>query len=139
MTKEEQAAADAVMKFLDCYAQKNVEGCLSALVVAKPILLMGTNDNEVFRTASEIRAAFMKDFECITHVGWANPHHIHVAAARSLASVIIERPISYENEGKEVKTLFRYALTLVKEAGQWKICAGLASVPFATGTYSFPR
>jgi len=47
-------------------------------------------------------------------------------------------PGTKKEEGKDVKTPFRYALTLAQEGGQWKICSGMASVPFAPGTYAFP-
>lgn len=64
---------------------------------------------------------------------------MHVAAGDTLASVIIELPISYQTAGKNEGTLFRHALTLNKGDGQWKICGGMASVPFSTGTYSFKQ
>ena len=67
------------------------------------------------------------------------PVRFHPEAASTFASVIVEAPISYQSGGKGVETLFRYALTLTKEGEQWKICSGMASVPFAVGTYSFPK
>lgn len=137
MTKEEQAALDAVMNFLDSYAKKNVESCMSAIATSKPLLLLGTNDNEIFRTTDEVRAAFTMDFASMTNIRWGEQRNIRVEAAPALACVIVELPISYQSEGEDVKTLFRYALTLIQEGGQWKICSGMASVPFATGTYVF--
>lgn len=137
MTKEEQAALDAVMNFLDSYSKRNIEGCMSVIATSKPLLLFGTNGNEVFRTADEVRDAFAKDFESMTNIRLGNRHNVHVEAAPTLACVIIELPISYQSEGKNVGTLFRYALTLIREGGLWKICAGMTSVPFATGTYVF--
>ncbi len=52
---------------------------------------------------------------------------------------MVELPISYQTDGKDVEVLFRYALTLTKVGEQWKICSGMASVPFAAGTYSFSK
>jgi hypothetical protein len=72
------------------------------------------------------------------YIRWGEYRHIHVEAVSTLACVIIELPISHQSEGKNFETLFRYALTLAKEGEQWKICAGMASVPYGTGTYSFP-
>jgi hypothetical protein len=101
--------------------------------------MLGTNDNEVFRSADEVRSAFSKDFVNMTNIRWGKNRNIHVEAVSTLACVIIELPIAYQSEGTNVETLFRYAMTLTKEGGQWKICSGLASVPFSAGTYSFPK
>ncbi len=137
MTKEEQAALDAVMNFLDSYSRRSIEDCMSAIATSKPLLMFGTNDNEVFRTTEDVRAAFTKDFTSMANIRWGKHRNVHVEAVSTLAFVMIELPISYLSEGKNVETLFRYALTLTQESGQWKICSGMASVPFATGTYVF--
>lgn len=137
MTTEKHAALDAVMTFLDSYAKRDVEGCMEAITDSRPVLIFGTNDNEVFSTLDDLRAAFTRDFANMSDIHWGKERHAHVEAAETLASVIIELSISFQSEGEEVDTLFRYALTLGKEGGQWKICAGMASVPFASGTYSF--
>jgi hypothetical protein len=74
-------------------------------------------------------------------VRWGAHRYLHVETAPSLASVVLELSIAYTATGqetvKDIETLFRYAFTLVKEDQQWKICAALASVPFATDTYTF--
>jgi len=137
MNKEEQAALDAVMKFLGGYSRRNVDDCMSAMTTSMPVFMLGTNDDEVFRTIEDVRAAFKRDFDNMTNIRWGEHHNTHVQVCPTLASVFIELPITYQSEGKEFGTLFRYALTLVKEGVQWKICAGMASVPFASGTYAF--
>ncbi len=112
---------------------------MSAIVSSKPILLLGTNENEVFRSAKDVRAAFAKDFNSMSNIRWGRDRIIHVEANATLASVIVERSVSYRSDGKGIKTIFRYALTLVKEGRQWKVRAGMASVPFPAGTYSFSK
>jgi len=137
MNMEEQAALDVVRSFLDSYSKRDVEACMSLISASEPFLLLGTNDDEVFRSSQEVRAAFRRDFENMTDIRWGGHRNVHVQVAPTLASVFIELPISYRSEGKEVGALFRYALSLVKEGAQWKISAGMASVPFASGTYAF--
>lgn len=137
MTDDEKGAFETVKHFLEGYSQRNVEACMSLISAAKPILLFGTNENEVFKTPDDVRSALKSDFEGMIHIHWGEHRHFHVEAQSTFASVLLELPISYQVEGKEHETLFRYALTLVKEDGQWKICSGMASVPFAAGTYSF--
>ncbi len=138
MTKEEQAVLGAVVNFLDSYSKRSIEGCMYAIATSKPIMLLGTNENEVFRSTGDVRAALTRDFDTMSDIRWGKDRNIYVEVGSTLASVIVERPIFYRSEGKDVETLFRYALTLIKEGGQWKVCAGMASVPFAAGTYSFP-
>lgn len=141
MSNEKQAVINTVTNYLDNYARKNLENCMSAIVAATPILLLGTNDNEVFRSAEEIRAAFIRDFSNMDDIRWGSHRYLHVETSPTLASVVLELSIAYtaieQETAKDIETLFRYAFTLVKEDKQWKICAALASVPFATGTYSF--
>ncbi len=137
MTKDEQAVLEAVMTFLDNYSNRNVELCMSAIATSKPILMFGTNENEVFKTGDDMRAAFTRDFGSMSNIRWGERRNLHIDAAPTLASVLVELPISFQSEGKETETLFRYALTLIREGEQWKISSGMASVPFAAGTYSF--
>ncbi len=137
MAQEKEAALHAAMNYLNNYAQKHIENCMEAIATAIPILFFGTNENEVFRSAAEIRATLTQDFTNMDDIQWSNHRYLHVEASPTLASVIIELTLSYRNNGNKVDTPFRYALTLVKEDTLWKICSGLASVPFAAGTYTF--
>lgn len=139
MTRDEQAVLDAVMTFLDSYAKRSVELCMSAIATSKPILMFGTNDNEVFKSSDDMRAAFTRDFDSMTNIRWGERRNLHIDAAPTLASVLIELPLTFQSEGKETATLFRYALTLIKEGEQWRISSGMASVPFPAGTYSFSQ
>jgi ketosteroid isomerase-like protein len=137
MTREEQTALKTVMSFLSNYSKKDAEGCMAAITKSEPMMVLGTNDNEVFKTIPEIRAAFKKDFKCMNNIRWGKRRNFHVKAVPTLASVIVELPVSYRSDGEKIKTLFRYALTLTKEGDKWKICSGMATVPFASDTYSF--
>jgi hypothetical protein len=139
MTGEEQSALKVVMNFLNSYAKRDIEGLVAEITTSKPILVLGTNDNEIFKSIKSIRTAFKKDFENMNNIRWGKRRNLHVKVTPALASFIIEMPIFYESGVEKVKTLFRYALTLTKERGKWKICSGMASVPFASGTYSFPE
>lgn len=137
MNITEEAAFNSVMHFLHHYEQRNLEACLEALASTRPLLLMGTNEGEVFRSVDEVREAFSRDFKQMQNIRWGEPHHVQVTASDTLASAIIELPISYETAGKSEKTLFRHALTLCRENGDWKVCGGMASVPLSAGTFSF--
>ncbi|HAW57854.1 MAG TPA: hypothetical protein DCX03_02370 [Bacteroidales bacterium] len=137
MTKEEKAVLKVVKKFLSSYANRNIDGCMDTLTKSESIVMLGTNDNEIFKTAKGVRAALKKDYKSMSDIRWGKSRNLYVKVSPALASVVIEMPIFYKSEGEKVKTIFRYAMTLVKENETWKICAGMASVPFSSGTYSF--
>jgi len=104
MNIEEEAAFNTVMQFLHSYEKQNIEECLSALSRSQPLLLLGTNVGELFCSAEEIRAAFTKDFSCMSNIRWGEPRHVHVVACEKLASVIMELSVSYQLEGKNEET-----------------------------------
>lgn len=139
MTSQEQAALDAAVNFLHCYSNKNLEGCMATLAASKPLLLFGTNADEVLRTVEDVRNALHRDFASMKNICWGSHRNVHVQVVSTMASVLIELPMSFLSEGKKVETLFRYALTLIQEGGNWKICSGMASVPCASGTYSLSQ
>jgi hypothetical protein len=58
--------------------------------------------------------------------------HLMVSSLIFITGFVLRWPP--EKSGGKVKTLFRYAVTLFKEGGEWKICSGLTSVPFVSGT-----
>lgn len=137
MNSDQESAMHTVMNFLRSYAKKDTAACISAFASSKPVLMMGTNDDEIFRSVTEICEAFGRDFANMDDIRWGEIRHAHTEAEGLLASVIMEAPVSWRSEENEVHTLFRYALTLIREAGEWKICSGIASVPFKSGTYTF--
>jgi hypothetical protein len=139
MTTNEQAALDTVLNFLQSYSKKDVEGCMAAIATSRPVLLLGTNADEVFRSPGDFRSALSRDFASMDDVRWGAQRDVHVVANAALASVVIEVPLSYLAEGKKTETLFRYALTLAKEGERWKICSGMASVPAPAGTCCFTK
>ncbi|MDD5270304.1 MAG: nuclear transport factor 2 family protein [Candidatus Omnitrophica bacterium] len=107
MTNEKQAVSDVVKDFLDSYAQKSIERCMSLISVSSPILIFGTNENEVFKTRDEMSAAFKRDFESMTNIHWGQHRRFHVEALSTLASVLVELPISYlTGGGKKLKRFF---------------------------------
>jgi ketosteroid isomerase-like protein len=134
---DQQAALSAVMDFLNGYAKADLDGCMRIVAASTPILLFGTNDNEVFTSSEDVRDALTRDFAAMSDIRWGETRHSHVVAGQAFANVLLELPISYRAAGKKVETLFRYALTLAKEGRRWKICGGMAGVPAPSGTYAF--
>jgi len=137
MAQIKEAVLSTVVNYLGNYAQKHIENCMEAIAASTPILFFGTNENEVFRSTEEVRSALVHDFSNMEAIEWSNHRYLHVETSATLASVVMELTLSFRSSGKVVETPFRYAFTLIKEDALWKICAGLASVPSAAGTYTF--
>ncbi|HLZ33448.1 MAG TPA: nuclear transport factor 2 family protein [Nitrospira sp.] len=137
MTKEEAAVREVVKEFLSGYEQRQVESCMSVMTHSRPLLFLGTNADEVWKTPEDLRAAFDRDFRTMTNIRWGDYRHFAIEASATLASVLIELPVSFQVGEKQEQTLFRFALTLHKELEQWKISLAMGSVPHKAGTITF--
>ena len=138
MNSDEQAVMTAVGSFLVAYTQADIDTCIAALSTQRPLLLMGTNEDEVICTHEAAKKLFEADFKSMSGLRWAPYQQQWVAVSADLASVIIALPLTYRHADKDVTVQFRYAFTLACEEKQWKICAAVASVPRPAQTYAFP-
>ena len=137
MNQNTQAVHHAVMSFLDAYAKGDVNGCMALIAQNSPILIFGTNLDEVCKSKDEVQAALQRDIATMSNVRWGEVRHIQITQDTSCANVLLELPLAYVASGKEEQVVFRYVFCLVMESGQWKIATGMASVPTAEGCYSF--
>jgi len=137
MVKKEQEVKVAVKSFLDAYANQDIDVCMSLISNEKPLLLIGTNEDEICKDKESLRTAFLKDFSVMADVKFEDPTNYYVQVDNTLASVIYDVIITYKADNKSVKIFFRYAFTFIKENNQWKICALLMSAPFRSNTYTF--
>jgi ketosteroid isomerase-like protein len=137
MDDEKQAVMETIRRFLNAYAKKDVERWMEFITKKPSFLILGTNEDEISQDLDALREALKRDFSMMNNIDFGAYRNQFIETDGKLASVIIELPISYESEGKQTRTLFRYALTLAKKDDHWKVCAGMASVPLKSGTYSF--
>jgi ketosteroid isomerase-like protein len=137
MEREREAVMEAVRLFLEAYAGKDMEGCMRLVSRRTSFLMLGTNDDEVIKDPGDLKKALERDFSIMENIDFGEFRNQFVETDGKLATVILELPISYRSSGEDTKTLFRYALVLTNENKQWLICAGMTSVPFRSGTYSF--
>jgi hypothetical protein len=137
MADEKLVVIEIVQRYLDAYSKKDLEGCLEFFAERKPLLMLGTNDDEIITDRKELVNAYRRDFSMMDNITLGEVRQRHVEVGADLASILLELPLSYNSEGDVTTTLFRFAFTLVRENGRWKISTGLASVPCKSGTYSF--
>ena len=137
MSDVENSVNAAVDLFFDGYARGDLAACLSACAEQQPVMIVGTNVDEICQNREQLALALKRDFASMSAVHWGTPRHRQVVASPAMASVFIERPLSYTADGQDQQVLFRYAFTLLPELGQWKICSAMAAVPAAAGNYQF--
>ena len=137
MSDVEKSINETIDRFFDGYANGDMAACLSAFVEQPPMMVVGTNVDEICQDREQLASALQRDFASMSAVRWGTPRYRQVFAAQSMASVFIERPLAYTADGEEQQLLFRYAFTLRPESGQWKVCSAMAAVPAAAGNYQF--
>ena len=137
MSDVEKSVNAAIDRFFDGYSRRDLAACLAVFVERSPMMIVGTNVDEICRHREQLEAALQRDFASMSAVHWGAPRHRQVVAGPAMASVFIERPLSYTADGQDQQVLFRYAFTLLLESGQWKICSAMAAVPAAAGNYKF--
>ena len=137
MQQEKQTIMETVKHYLNAYADKNLADCMKYISEESPILMLGTNEDEVISDRAALEKAYQRDFSLMNRINFGEFRNQYIETNGRLASVLVELSTSFESQGKITQTIVRYALTLTQEADQWKICAGMTSVPFKSGTYSF--
>lgn len=115
--------------YLASYAKKDLDACMAMFCEEGEFLVMGTSQEEVFTDRAALREAFRSDFETLSDMRFGDLTHSHVEHSDTLASAMMEIPLSFSSGGEHTSTLFRQAFTLRKESGQWRIGAFMSSLP----------
>lgn len=133
----QETVKDAVLQFLNAYASRNVAGCMQWIAKDRPLMLLGTNLDEVFKTREEVQQSLQRDFAAMSNIQWGTARHISIETTDILASVLIELPVSYVANDKQEQTMLRYALVLIMQDDCWRIVQAMASLPATAGSYNF--
>lgn len=133
----QESAESVVMQFLAAYAVRDANTCMGLIAKNTPLLIVGTNADEVFRTPDEVGRSLQRDFDTMSNITWDEVKHVAVIAEETVASVMLEIPISFLANDQEEKINLRYAFTLIRENGTWLIAQAMASVPALSGSYHF--
>ncbi len=137
MTRDEQGALETVKRYFEGYAKGDVELCMSTIAPSGPLLLLGTNADEILTDAAAVRAGLSRDFAAMQGIRIGAFRQQHVEASATQAFVLLEAPLAYRSGGEETATVMRFALSLGRIGEAWLIRSGLVSVPFGAGTYVF--
>jgi len=138
MKNNDSAVFSSVMQFINGYASKDLEACMRVISTSAPVMFFGSNLDEVLRDRESIETALIRDFESISDIHFGEYQQLFTHADNSLASLMIELPISFKVAKESQQCIFRYAFCLKKEGSDaWQIYAVMLSVPFSSETISF--
>lgn len=133
----QDSAKDTAMQFLNAYASRDIEMCMQFMASDRKLMVMGTNLDEVFETHDAIRNSLQRDFAAMSNIQWGAPNHISAETTDSIASVLIELPVSYVADKKQEEVMLRYALLFIRQDDRWRIVQAMASLPANAGSYHF--
>jgi ketosteroid isomerase-like protein len=137
MSGEEQAVLETLQRYFAGYAQGDVELCMSTIAPTGPLLLFGTNADEIATSAAEVRAGLERDMAAMSDVRVGDLQRLHIEATATQAFALFEVSMAWRSAGADTTTQMRFALSLGKADGQWRIRSGLVSVPSTAGTYQY--
>ena len=123
LANEKLVVQATATRFWKAYEQKDY-------ATAGELTFFGTDSAEVIKSLAQWEALMKNDWELFdsTHFGDPQNVSIQVSSHGELASLVYEVPDVSLVEGKQVESLDRFAMTLIKENGEWRIIQGMTAV-----------
>lgn len=127
---EKKAIESAVSGFWKAYESRDMAAVSKSLTSTGELLFFGTDSAEVIRSREQWETQVQHDWELFQtlKVGDLRNLSILLSDDARLGSAVCEIPMQMTVGGQESHALFRYAATLRKEAGEWRLVTGMAAV-----------
>lgn len=128
--QEKIAVQAAVAGFWRAYERKDLSTMTGLLSKSKDFIFFGTNSSEVITNVARWEALMKSDWALFESTRFEEPRNlgIQLSADGKLASIVYEALDASVEGGKEINSLDRFALTLRKEDGEWRIIQGMTAV-----------
>jgi len=119
-----------VMRFWQAYERKDLAALSNMLTAADDFIFFGSDAAEVVRTRGKWEELMRDDWLLFETLRFAEPRNIAVqmSADKQLASIVYEVTDFSLVEGKKIESLDRFAMTMRKEAGAWRVVQGMTAV-----------
>jgi len=119
-----------VMRFWQAYERKDLAALSNMLTAADDFIFFGSDAAEVVRTRGKWEELMRNDWQLFETIRFAEPRNIAVqmSADKQLASIVYEVTDFSLVEGKKIESLDRFAMTMRKEAGAWRVVQGMTAV-----------
>jgi ketosteroid isomerase-like protein len=119
-----------VTRFWQTYERKDLAALSNMLTTADDFTFFGSDVAEVVKTRREWEELVRNDWQLFETIRFGEPRNIAVqmSADKQLASIVYEVTDISLVEGKKIESLDRFAMTMRKEAGVWRVVQGMTAV-----------
>lgn len=119
-----------VTRFWQTYERKDLAALSNRLTAADDFTFFGSDVAEVVKTRREWEELMRNDWQLFETIRFGEPRNIAVqmSADKQLASIVYEVTDISLVEGKKIESLDRFAMTMRKEAGVWRVVQGMTAV-----------
>ncbi len=119
-----------VTRFWQTYERKDLAALSNMLTTADDFTFFGSDVAEVVKTRREWEELMRNDWQLFETIRFGEPRNIAVqmSADKQLASIVYEVTEISLVEGKKIESLDRFAMTVRKEAGVWRVVQGMTAV-----------
>ena len=130
MEREKSEVAATLVKFWQAYERKNLAAMSGMLTASSDFTFFGSDAAEVTRSRHDWEYLMQKDWQLFETTKFGEPRNlaIQISDDRNLASAVYEVQDVSLIEGKNVESLDRFAITMRKENGDWRIVQGMTAV-----------
>jgi ketosteroid isomerase-like protein len=119
-----------VVRFWQAYERKDLATLSNMLTTADDFTFFGSDAAEVVKTRREWEDLMRNDWQFFETIRFGEPSNIaiQISADKQLASIMYEVTDISLVGGKNVESLDRFAMTMRKENGAWRIVHGMTAV-----------
>jgi ketosteroid isomerase-like protein len=119
-----------VVRFWQAYERKDLATLSNMLTTADDFTFFGSDAAEVVMTRREWEDLMQNDWQLFETIRFGVPSNvaIQISADKQLASIMYEVTDISLVGGKNVESLDRFAMTMRKENGAWRIVHGMTAV-----------
>jgi ketosteroid isomerase-like protein len=119
-----------VTRFWQTYERKDLAALSNMLTAADDFTFFGSDVAEVVKTRRGWEELVRNDWQLFETIRFGEPRNIAVqmSADKQLASIVYEVTDISLVEGKKIESLDRFAMTMRKEAGVWRVVQGMTAV-----------
>jgi SnoaL-like domain len=130
LANEKLVVQATVTRFWKAYEQKDLTTITKLLSTSGELTFFGTDSAEVIKSLAQWEALMKNDWKLFDSTHFGDPQNVSIQVSNhgELASLVYEVPDVSLVEGTQVESLDRFAMTLIKENGEWRIIQGMTAV-----------
>jgi len=119
-----------LIRFWQAYERKDLATMSAMLTTSSDFIFFGSDAAEVTSTRRDWENLMRNDWQLFETIKFGEPRNvaIQISDDGKLASAVYEVPDISLVEGKSIESLDRFALTMRKESGTWRIVQGMTAV-----------